>query len=436
MNRPVVNRMDFIQKFSDNNSHEFSMQDLNEISIDFNYMYDRLQMLKNEQFSVFEFQEFIQHLHDKDFPAAQMSLKGALREYKYVFDLYNHLEQKKDLENKLRTQLNSNLSSRSRDPSFKEASPYENDNNQTDANESDRKEDKMRISSYHPTVPHSSEKAHAPRSGTDKSTEHVYDSDTGAVQETGIDKTPAEETHRSRDLLRDTGAVQETGIDKKPAQETHRSRDLLRRSEEASLLLRQGNPNIADLSDTNRPTNLAERFSELYSNEYTEAFEFLQNHGQYAYKYCRQLASEELEERIHNILQERIGSNEFTDYDKEDILVKGLAAKKLKMDAPGLKNYVCDSFVWKEFWSLIPKEIDPINEKLVTYGWNCADIVWFMCVQDPPISMSWVKKGDTFDTFLYRAYTKNGSTVDFCVWPLVLLTDSGPVLTKGIAQGK
>ena len=35
------------------------------------------------------------------------------------------------------------------------------------------------------------------------------------------------------------------------------------------------NPNIADRSDTNRPTKLAESFSELYDNEWTNAFEDL-----------------------------------------------------------------------------------------------------------------------------------------------------------------
>lgn len=35
------------------------------------------------------------------------------------------------------------------------------------------------------------------------------------------------------------------------------------------------NPNIADLSDTNRPTKLAEQFSELYDNEWTDLFEHL-----------------------------------------------------------------------------------------------------------------------------------------------------------------
>lgn len=35
------------------------------------------------------------------------------------------------------------------------------------------------------------------------------------------------------------------------------------------------NPQICDLSDQNRPTKLGEMYSELYANEYTDAFEGL-----------------------------------------------------------------------------------------------------------------------------------------------------------------
>ena len=43
----------------------------------------------------------------------------------------------------------------------------------------------------------------------------------------------------------------------------------------AGAKLTYGNPNIADLSDSRRPTKLAEEFSELYDNEWTDAFEAL-----------------------------------------------------------------------------------------------------------------------------------------------------------------
>ena len=52
---------------------------------------------------------------------------------------------------------------------------------------------------------------------------------------------------------------------------------LFRLSEQISLKLADNNPNIADLSDVNRPTNLADKFSMLYDDEWTEAFDALQN---------------------------------------------------------------------------------------------------------------------------------------------------------------
>lgn len=44
-----------------------------------------------------------------------------------------------------------------------------------------------------------------------------------------------------------------------------------------SAKLRDNNPHIADLNDTNRPTKLAEMFSELYDNEWTNAFAIMEN---------------------------------------------------------------------------------------------------------------------------------------------------------------
>jgi len=44
----------------------------------------------------------------------------------------------------------------------------------------------------------------------------------------------------------------------------------------ASRKLRDNNPNITDLSDQNRPTKLAEKMSELYDNQWTDAFDELE----------------------------------------------------------------------------------------------------------------------------------------------------------------
>jgi hypothetical protein len=48
--------------------------------------------------------------------------------------------------------------------------------------------------------------------------------------------------------------------------------DFSRISAIASAKLTDGNPYIAELSDVNRPTKLAEQYSELFDNEWTDAF--------------------------------------------------------------------------------------------------------------------------------------------------------------------
>jgi hypothetical protein len=40
--------------------------------------------------------------------------------------------------------------------------------------------------------------------------------------------------------------------------------------------LTDNNPNITDLSDRNRPTRLAEKYAELYDNQWTDAFDVLE----------------------------------------------------------------------------------------------------------------------------------------------------------------
>ena len=48
-----------------------------------------------------------------------------------------------------------------------------------------------------------------------------------------------------------------------------------RLSKLSSQALASGNEHIVDLSDENRPVKLGERYSELYDNEWTDAFEVL-----------------------------------------------------------------------------------------------------------------------------------------------------------------
>lgn len=48
-------------------------------------------------------------------------------------------------------------------------------------------------------------------------------------------------------------------------------------SQAASRSLMHNNPNIADLSDKNRPTKIGERFEQLFDNEWSDAHEILKS---------------------------------------------------------------------------------------------------------------------------------------------------------------
>ena len=59
-----------------------------------------------------------------------------------------------------------------------------------------------------------------------------------------------------------------------------------------------------------------------------------------------------------------------------------------------------------------------------------------MCVHTPPMKIHTSYPGDAFDTRLYNQYTLKGPYVDYIVWPALLLYEHGPVICKGVAQGK
>lgn len=62
----------------------------------------------------------------------------------------------------------------------------------------------------------------------------------------------------------------------------------------------------------------------------------------------------------------------------------------------------------------------------------CIDLCWYSAVSDPPLDFAFeVEIPDNF-----RPFTKNGTTLDFIVWPAMYLYQNGPLMYKGVAQYK
>ncbi|KAH3839009.1 hypothetical protein DPMN_112428 [Dreissena polymorpha] len=204
--------------------------------------------------------------------------------------------------------------------------------------------------------------------------------------------------------------------------------------------LQDNNPDIADLSDPNRSMKLAERFSELYDNEWTNCFEVLTKQknivekkaiGQMLqacltiYQDCSTNASNDLK-TLTQALDRFDGETDIR-------LVKDLKEKRKRRfqdDIQRLRQPIEQKII------AVFKE--KTNEKNVEEFWlKCIELCWLMVIQDPPVSMDarTSQLGEIFDGTVYRHYTKSGKYVEFIVWPALRLTETGSLLYKGVAQG-
>lgn len=228
---------------------------------------------------------------------------------------------------------------------------------------------------------------------------------------------------------------------------------LTRISASAGTKLTDDNPMIANLSDPNRPTKLAEKYSELYDNEWTNAYETLRNQFymeekdaitsllaviKKSFTFCQSLASRQSDEIFKVLLLLHV------DGIAEPGFKEGMQkiSKETKKQVKDIRRAVAPDTLA----TVLGLYLSSDTEKTLTedqmqacepYIGQCVQLCWLMCVQDPPVYISWnLESGAKFSSDLYRHYTKTGYTVDYLVWPALRLHRDGPLLCKGVAQGK
>lgn len=81
-----------------------------------------------------------------------------------------------------------------------------------------------------------------------------------------------------------------------------------------------------------------------------------------------------------------------------------------------------------------------IDNDLQIFVHKCAEISWFLNVQDPPMGVIYeLAPGLPIDKDLrqsFTLYSRASNVVDYVVWPAVLLYENGAIITKGVIQGK
>ncbi|KAK3602856.1 hypothetical protein CHS0354_026416 [Potamilus streckersoni] len=234
--------------------------------------------------------------------------------------------------------------------------------------------------------------------------------------------------------------------------QSQRSNDLDSNSKpSAEKIVPQRSMTLAELVTRNQPKYLAECFSNLYNNEYRDAFEELQSHGiaendiiyallriiRYAYIHCSKISVVELkrlkEEIRWELSHDRVSPEKSTSF--QEVL-----AKRQKQNAVKMERKVCKEFLDEDFPQMLIglDGVDQHNVSLSIFAHNCASIIWWMSVQDPPMYLSWIQDNEhsAFNKEEYKTYTRPGTHVDYCVWPVIYLQKGGPILCRGIAQGK
>lgn len=216
---------------------------------------------------------------------------------------------------------------------------------------------------------------------------------------------------------------------------------LTRLSEVAGLRLCDNNPNIQDLSDTKRPTKIVEAFGELYDNEWTNALEDLLK---------TQHSEREAIDTLAGILKSVFETCNTFARSQRMALLRGMAlcgsCPENDLDAlsQGLRNKIKtlqkDSAM--DVYPFVKKQVDErinyasLDKEVKEYVDRCAELSWLMNVQDPPLVLNFkARSGDPVDKKKFSVYTKNGSVVDFVVWPAVMY-ENETLFRKGVLQAK
>ncbi|KAK3602823.1 hypothetical protein CHS0354_026374 [Potamilus streckersoni] len=202
----------------------------------------------------------------------------------------------------------------------------------------------------------------------------------------------------------------------KEMEEVQKAKDdaLIRLSQQMGQQMLKGNPSITDLSDQNRPSKLGEMYSELYDNEWTNAFKVLTE----TFHLDEKCAIKPLLKILWESSKHASDVSQSTMMRIENLLAGSSEGEFVQEKLTGL---VERTYLGKE--------------KVEIYSKKCFELCWLMSIQDPPIVLSKdPETGAHFDSNLYRCYINSGDNVDYVVWPALLLHKDGPVLAKGVTE--
>ncbi|XP_052077727.1 uncharacterized protein LOC127715641 isoform X7 [Mytilus californianus] len=253
---------------------------------------------------------------------------------------------------------------------------------------------------------------------------------------------------------------------------------LSRLSKLAGIQLTKGNSDITDLSDSNRPTKLSEKWSSLYTDEWSEAFDELskiktndnfriekelRDIVKKCYSTCVNIEKIQMVDIkkhtwdiaccLHHRPDQLVEAAQTTMFNKmvkeEKVDKKGDVARLLVIQKcmEELVDIVHERRKYdKKLLEYVKQEtIRQIEHYKKTGSKNhvikfverCTELCWSMVIKAPSMVLVYDQlEGGPIDKNMFTVYTKQGPLIDFVVWPALILHTDGPILAKGAAQGK
>ncbi|XP_062621113.1 uncharacterized protein LOC134282722 [Saccostrea cucullata] len=234
-----------------------------------------------------------------------------------------------------------------------------------------------------------------------------------------------------------------------------------RLSKIASDKLTDGNPNFADLSDRNRPTKIGEKFGLVYDEEWSEAFEEIKTNQKkddvetynilmqivkIGIKFCQEVAKSQMsfiEAGMREPMLRPKWCSSGKEYSVEEMEANASFTASLKKFAKDFRKTtstssispLCTIFKDAKLKEIIEWDVYKMDN-LNIYIDACIECLWLMCVQDPPMHILWLDKGNTYDPACFNMFMTKGKEVEYTVWPAVFLYKEGPLISKGYVKVK
>ncbi|XP_060565715.1 uncharacterized protein LOC132724769 [Ruditapes philippinarum] len=213
--------------------------------------------------------------------------------------------------------------------------------------------------------------------------------------------------------------------------------------------LKDGNPNVVDLSDQNRPGKLGEQFTELYDNQWTDAYgaiddffgkaksepeiiKILVEIFEKCFTECKALSGNQMDQLNDNVsciasIITKKDNNLPTD------LMQRIKEERKAFAVDEVPDLTVILPTLKTSFSSKNQEVGLLDEQhLIVYIKECLKLSWLMVIQDPPMAIVLKPETDTYENF--KAYKTRGKFLKYIVWPALLLMEGGPLVTKGVAE--